>query len=115
MRCKICTRKYRPFSGKKEQASAIPGLRLPQIKDTFLDYSVNVIVDNSDTKTSPVIMETNPSYKNLFGMIERRITQAGHIVTDFTKIKAGSFLKANGGFLVVNALDVLLDRVSGLL
>lgn len=97
------------FQEKKEQTSAIPGLRLPQIKDTFPDYSVNVIVDNSDTKTSPVIMETNPSYKNLFGMIERRITQAGHIVTDFTKIKAGSFLKANGGFLVVNALDVLLE------
>ena len=97
------------FQEKKEQTSAIPGLRLPQIKDTFPDYSVNVIVDNSDTKTSPVKMETNPSYKNLFGMIERRITQAGHIVTDFTKIKAGSFLKANGGFLVVNALDVLLE------
>lgn len=97
------------FRGKKEQTSPIPGLRLSQIKDTFLDYSVNVIVDNSDTKTSPVIVETNPSYKNLFGMIERRITQAGHVVTDFTKIKAGSFLKANGGFLVVNALDTLLE------
>lgn len=97
------------FQEKEEQPLAIPGLRLPQFKDTFLDYSVNVIVDNSDTKTSPVIVETNPSYKNLFGMIERRIDQTGHIVTDFTKIKAGSFLKANGGFLVVNALDALLE------
>ncbi|HOF02363.1 MAG TPA: ATP-binding protein [Atribacterota bacterium] len=97
------------FQDKEEQPATIPGLKLPQIVDTFLDFSVNVIVDNSDTKTSPVIIETNPSYKNLFGMIERRMDRTGYLVTDFTKIKVGSLLKANGGFLVVNALDVLIE------
>jgi ATP-dependent Lon protease len=56
-----------------------------------------------------MINETHPSYKNLFGIIERRMDRTGHWVTDFTKIKAGSLLKANGGFLVVNALDLLLE------
>ncbi len=97
------------FQEKKEQAPAIPGLKLPQAKDTFTDYSVNVLVDNSDTQCSPVIIETHPSYKNLFGIIERRMDRTGHWVTDFTKIKAGSLLRANGGFLVVNALDLLLE------
>jgi lon-related putative ATP-dependent protease len=97
------------FLEKEEQSLAIPGLKLPQAKDAFTDYSVNVLVDNSDTQSSPVIIETHPSYKNLFGMIERRIDRTGHWVTDFTKIKAGSLLRANGGFLVVNALDLLLE------
>jgi len=97
------------FQEKKEQSPAIPGLKMPQAKDTFTDYSVNVLVDNSDTQCSPVIIETHPSYKNLFGIIERRMDRTGHWVTDFTKIKAGSLLRANGGFLVVNALDLLLE------
>ncbi len=97
------------FQEKEDQTATIPGLKLPQTTDSFLEYSVNVIVDNSDTKTSPVIIETHPSYKNLFGMIERRIDRTGHWVTDFTKIKAGSLLRANGGFLVMNALDTLLE------
>jgi ATP-dependent Lon protease len=99
----------RRFQEKTDQSTVIPGLILPQVKDTFMEYSVNVLVDNSDTKTSPVIIETHPSYKNLFGMIERRMDSSGHWVTDFTKIKAGSLLRANGGFLVVNALDVLIE------
>jgi len=97
------------FQDKEEQTAAIPGLKIPQMRDSFIEYSVNVLVDNSDTKNSPVIIETHPSYKNLFGMIERRMDRTGHWVTDFTKIKAGSLLRANGGFLVVNALDLLLE------
>lgn len=97
------------FQEKEEQTAAIPGLKLSQMPDSFLEYSVNVIVDNSETKSSPVIIETHPSYKNLFGIIERRIDRMGHWVTDFTKIKAGSLLRANGGFLVINALDALLE------
>jgi len=97
------------FQDKEEQTAAIPGLKIPQMRDSFIEYSVNVLVDNSDTKNSPIIIETHPSYKNLFGMIERRMDRTGHWVTDFTKIKAGSLLRANGGFLVVNALDLLLE------
>ncbi len=77
--------------------------------DAFLEYRVNLIVDNTDVKGEPVIIETNPTYVNLFGTIESTVSRWGVLQTDFTKIKAGSFLKANGGYLVVNALDALIE------
>jgi ATP-dependent Lon protease len=88
----------------------IPGLALPNVPDTFSEYQVNVLVDNSETKGAPVIIETSPTYRNLFGTIERNIDRMGGIwKTDFTKIKSGSFLRANGGYLVLNALDVFIE------
>jgi len=77
--------------------------------DPFLEYRVNILVDNADLKGAPVIIETNPNYVNLFGSIESTPTRLGMWQTDFTKIKAGSFLKANKGFLVMNALDALVE------
>jgi len=87
---------------KKEDKEREPG-------DPFLEYRVNLLVDNSDLKGAPVVMETNPNFVNLFGSIEFFYTRTGIGTTDFTKIKAGSFLKANGGFLVLNALDALVE------
>ncbi len=79
-----------------------------QQKDEFTEFQINVIVDNARTKRRPVIIETAPNYKNLFGTIERVMDRfGGGANTDFTHIKAGSLLKANGGFLVVNLLDAL--------
>jgi len=75
----------------------------------FLEYRVNLLVDNSDQRGAPVVMETNPNYVNLFGSIESTMSRIGMNQTDFTMIKAGSFLKANGGYLVVNALDALIE------
>jgi lon-related putative ATP-dependent protease len=83
--------------------------RLREFMDAFLEYRVNLLVDNSETKGAPVVIETNPSYINLFGTIESTFTRLGVWQADFTKIKAGSFLKANGGFLVINALDALTE------
>jgi lon-related putative ATP-dependent protease len=99
------------FRRKKEEQPAlpIPGLPLGKREDEFLEYQVNVLVDNSETQTAPIIIETTPSYKNLFGIIERSSDRLGTWKTDFTKIKAGSLLQANGGYLVLNALDVLLE------
>ena len=77
--------------------------------DPFLGYRVNLVIDNSETKGAPVILENNPSYINIFGSIELSPTRIGVMQTDFTKIKAGSFLKANGGYLVINALDTLTE------
>jgi len=78
--------------------------------EAFLEYGVNLLVDNSDLKGSPVVMETNPNYMNLFGSIEFSYSRPfGTGQTDFMKIKAGSFLKANGGFLVINALDAVVE------
>ncbi|MBN2282297.1 MAG: AAA family ATPase [Deltaproteobacteria bacterium] len=72
------------------------------------EYGVNVLVDNSQTKEIPVIIETMPSYKNLFGTIEREIDRSGFWRTDFTRIKAGSLLRANGGYIVFNAYEALV-------
>ncbi|HDT13046.1 MAG TPA: ATP-binding protein, partial [Candidatus Aminicenantes bacterium] len=80
-----------------------------QAAEDFLEYRVNLLVDNSDQRGAPVVMETNPNYVNLFGSIESTITRVGISQTDFTMIKAGSFLKANGGYLVINALDALVE------
>ncbi|HUU38515.1 MAG TPA: ATP-binding protein [Candidatus Desulfaltia sp.] len=83
--------------------------RTRELPDAFLEYRVNLLVDNSEVKRAPVVMETNPNYVNLFGTIESAVTRMGAWQTDFTKIKAGSFLKANGGYLVINALDALIE------
>lgn len=77
--------------------------------DPFLEYRVNLLVDNEGAKQAPVIFETSPSYSNLFGTVEVTLERAGGARTDFTKIKAGSFLKADGGFLIVEALDMLIE------
>jgi ATP-dependent Lon protease len=77
--------------------------------DSFSEYQVNVLVDNSETKGAPIIVETTPNYRNLFGTIERVVERSGIWKTDFLHIKAGSFLRANGGYLIFNALDALME------
>jgi predicted ATP-dependent protease len=74
--------------------------------DPFLPYRINVFVDNSDTQGPPIIVETNPSYHNLIGVIEKKPIVGGYI-TDFTLVKAGSISRANGGYLVLYDRDVL--------
>ena len=75
------------------------------LKRPLKEYEVNVLVDNSDVEGAPVIFETRPSYSNLFGKIERRL-ENGVYFTDFTLIRGGSRLKATGGYLIVNVLDL---------
>jgi lon-related putative ATP-dependent protease len=72
----------------------------------FRKYAVNVVVDNSNLKGAPVVLEYNPTYQNLFGRIEKE-AQFGVLTTDLTMIRAGSLHKANGGYLVVSAEDLL--------
>ncbi|MEG8947971.1 Lon protease family protein [Rosettibacter firmus] len=79
------------------------------IVDYLKEYEVNIILDNSHTKETPVIIETSPTYTNLFGTIERISDGHGGWYADFTRIKAGSLLRANGGFLVINALDAFSE------
>jgi ATP-dependent Lon protease len=78
-------------------------------QDSFVEYKVNVLVDNSETKHVPIIIETNPKYNNIFGVIERGFEKGGIWRTDFTKIKAGALLRADGGYLVLNTLDTLME------
>ena len=77
--------------------------------DRFLRWRVNVVVDNADVSGRPVVMETEPTYTNVFGTVERTLTQSGEATTSFMRIRAGSLLRANGGFLVLNADDVLME------
>ncbi len=72
---------------------------------SFTRYTVNLIVDNSNTVGAPVILETNPTYFNLIGRIER-ISQMGILVTNFNLIKAGALHRANGGFLIIEAIQL---------
>ncbi len=82
---------------------------LPPDPAQFRDYEVNLLIDNSDTEKAPVVVETTPTFRNLFGTVERVMDQRGVWVSDFLQIKAGSFLKANGGYLVLYARDVLME------
>jgi ATP-dependent Lon protease len=91
------------FKGVKPEAAASgDGF----IIDYFKEYEVNIVLDNSETKQCPIIVETSPSYINLFGTIEKVNDGRGGWYTDFTKIKAGSLLRANGGYLVLNVLHL---------
>ena len=88
-----------------EASGGLP-FRMPQQQPTFTEYKVNVFIDNSKTEGAPLIFESNPTYTNLFGLIERE-SRFGVLVTDFTMMHPGSIAKANGGYLVVDVLDIL--------
>jgi lon-related putative ATP-dependent protease len=75
-------------------------------RDPFLPFEVNVFIDNSTTKGRPVVIEPNPNYINLFGRIERQFMLGGYF-SDHTMIKPGALHIANGGYLLLNAVDVL--------
>jgi lon-related putative ATP-dependent protease len=75
------------------------------------DYDVNVVVDNSNVKGAPVIMESNPTYQNLFGKVEKE-AQFGALITDFTMIRSGSLHKANGGYLILPVEELLTNPLS---
>lgn len=94
----------------KEFLGQAPELPFPiegMDKASFLErYRVNVLVDNANTKGGPVVEEVNPTYNNLVGRMERK-ARFGMSYTNFTMIKSGSVLQANGGYLIMNALDAL--------
>ena len=94
------------FKAQEEQAPPLPFMKLPKTEPIFTRYTVNVLVNNKDCKGAPCIFESNPTYFNLFGRIEHKF-QYGIALTDFSMIKAGSLHKANGGYIVINALDLL--------
>ncbi|HBL28207.1 MAG TPA: ATP-dependent protease [Acidobacteria bacterium] len=72
----------------------------------FRRYRVNVLVDCSNLENAPVVYEDNPTWANLLGRVEH-VSQMGTLVTDFTLIKPGALHRANGGFLVIEALELL--------
>jgi len=99
------------FKTIEEQPSPIPFLKMPKQEPSFLKYSVNVLVNNEDNKGAPVVFETNPTYPNLFGRVEYKVTY-GIATTDFTMIKPGALHKANGGYLIVEAIELFKNPFS---
>lgn len=87
------------FIREEEQVNEEEGL------DIEGRYGLNILVNNQDLKQRPLIFENNPTWGNLFGMIERKPEEA-----DFMSIKAGSLLQASGGFLVMRLEDLLCEE-----
>ena len=87
-------------------ATLMPLLGKKQEEDVTQRYRVNLIVDNSQTKGAPVVVNFNPTYSNLMGETEYD-SEFGSLTTDFMKIKSGLFHQANGGYLIVQAHDIL--------
>ena len=92
--------------GEGEPAALLSLLPGRQREDHLARYRVNVFVDNDASVGAPVIVERNPTYYNLIGRVDYRAT-FGALVTDFRQIKPGALQRANGGFLVLQARDVL--------
>ncbi len=80
-----------------------------RVRGFFSQFTVNLLVDNGGVRKRPIIVEDFPTYKNLFGTIERVYEQPTGWHSDFTRIGSGSILKANGGYLVINAIDLFRD------
>ena len=79
-------------------ALLMPGPQSP----SFDRYCVNVVVDHTQTTGAPVVSEDHPTYQNLVGRVEHQ-AQMGTLLTDFSLIKAGALLRANGGYLILDA------------
>jgi len=92
---------------QEQLAFQIPWMR----EDPYKKYEVNVVIDNSETKGAPVVMESNPTYHNLLGRTEKE-AQFGALTTDFSMIRGGSIHKANGGYLIVPVEDLLRNLFS---
>lgn len=82
------------------------GMGKKQDDDVTLKYRVNLIVDHSESTGAPVVVTYNPTYSNLMGETEYD-SEYGNLTTDFMKIKGGLFHQANGGYLIVQAQDIL--------
>ncbi|MGD8662629.1 MAG: AAA family ATPase [Desulfobacterales bacterium] len=97
------------FIATDSKSSANDMGRSSPAQSAFLRYQVNVLVDRKGQKGAPVIFETNPTYNNLFGYIEKRAVM-GTLMTDFTMVQAGSLLRANGGYLLLDIEAVLKNN-----
>jgi lon-related putative ATP-dependent protease len=93
----------------RQQATESNGDAPADVMELSLNrYKVNILEDRSGMEGAPVVFETNPTYQNVFGRIEKKAFM-GTLVTDFTMVQSGSLLKANGGFLILEVESALAD------
>src|SRR6202790_2851211 len=104
-----------PFKEREGEEEPVPeGLEgLPKLsgqeRDPFRVYGVNVILAHNVEDNSPVIFETTPTYANLFGTIQRAYDSRGGWTSDFMDLRGGSLLRADGGFLIMYAIEALSE------
>lgn len=96
---------------RREPVEALPGLAGLKREVSLDRYRLNVFVNHEATPGAPVVYETNPTYYNLFGGVEYR-PHNGAMATDFMMIRAGAVHRAHGGYLVLQARDVLSNPFS---
>ena len=94
--------------GKEDKAQVPIQMKMMQNNEPWLNYRVNLFVDNSGLEGSPVIMDSNYTYQNIFGKLEYE-NQFGAMKTDYTMLKAGLLQKANGGYIMFQARDLLTN------
>ncbi len=96
-------------SGDDAESPSVLGIPMERIREaTFRRYKVNVLVDHGESAGAPVIYEGHPTYNNLIGRIEH-IAQMGALVTDFNLIRSGALHRANSGYLIVDARELLMQ------
>ncbi len=83
---------------------------LQQRPDPCLNYRVNLFVDNSNLNGAPIIMDSNYAYSNIFGKLEYE-NYYGALKTDYTMLQAGLLQKANGGYIILQARDLIQNPV----
>ena len=100
--------KFREGGAQPTMPFPLPFLKAAEA-DRFLEYRVNILVDNAHHSQAPVLVEESPTYRNLFGAIEKVVDETGKLVTNFTRIKSGKILQASGGYLVFNLEDAITE------
>lgn len=100
--------KFTPTISDEDESAGgiIPFINKKNPDDTLSKYKVNLIVDNAKEEGAPVVVDFNPTGANLAGEMEYD-NEFGNLTTDFMKIKPGLFHKANGGYIILQARDVL--------
>ena len=99
-----------PEQDPKTQTTQNQAGQRPEQKEPWLNYRVNLFIDNSKLEGAPVIMDTNYSYYNIFGGLEYE-NQYGALKTDYMMIKPGLLHQANGGYIIFQAKDILANPV----
>ena len=99
------------FLSKDDSKANTPqNMQRPEIQKPWLNYRVNLFIDNSNLDGAPVIMDSNYSYPNLFGRLEYENCY-GSLRTDYTMLKPGLLHNANGGYLVMQARDIVSNQL----
>ena len=98
------------FTSSEEEKQPTGNGPRPEPPKPWLNYRVNLFVDNSSLEGAPVIMDSNYSYQNIFGKLEYE-NYYGSLKTDYTMLKPGLLQMANGGYIIFQAKDLLANGI----